>query len=671
MKELFNLNGDPLGVESISSEAAGSTAAQPEGMLSMSLIFSALRHRWPWIVLLALPMVGLSAFYVQRRMPPIFAAESMIKVEPTVPHVAFTDEEWRAQSITGFYNDHVRTITRLAKSRAVLEEAVSCLAEKGVTWLPEGVPAWKASDHLGARIQVNQLRDTHLFTVRFEAADALLVAPVANAVADALLEVLSRDQREFKSRTLKTLDEERLRLETELDGAYAGLDELSNHLGSVLMDEGQNTLYERLNKLEEGMTKVFVNRVQAEGAYLDAEIRARQLLSRAPNGELQALLDDDPAFRDARVSYGRLKLQEDRATGHLSDDHPERQQSLKRLESALAQLNATEEEVRARLGTRLNTQREEQAELLVLGAQAQMRGALLSEKNMDVVLGEARSNLAEYVRTRISGQKLRAMTDRLLASIKILDQRREQVLIESRAPARLTVTSRAVRPFEPSGDRRAMMLLLALMTTGGASFALAVGIELLKRPVRGSRDAEQLGLRVIVGDNEGPARLAFELEATLRGGASGLMMVPSSPGERAEEHLLNTTRAVTRLLEVEPSERWIDLSREGDPEEPLQPTRLVHGSESLAQFLAHPRERARLEKLIRSLPGVLVTVPAPKVSPVCMSVAGCLEAVVLTVPGRDRARDLKLTVASLQAAGIHVRAILISDDKHPTASGGD
>ncbi|MEM8714056.1 MAG: hypothetical protein AAGG01_24190, partial [Planctomycetota bacterium] len=472
------------------------------------LVLSALRYRWWLVVALALPLCALGGWAVLRKLQPSFAAEALLEVAPTAPNVAFTDEQWRAQSIHGFYDNYMRTLMRLATVRPVLEAAESTLVEEGVAWRPEAVPASESTDHLGARVQVRAVRETHLFTVRFEDSDASIVAPVVNAVTDALLRNLEESENAQRSQRRAAIEAERERLRCELRKTYEALDPMGARLGSALIDQRHNVFFERLNTLTEGMTKVFVDRVRREGELEGIRDRATALLQAVPHGELEALVDEDRAVADARVTFGRLTRQIEDETGTLSDEHPERLQALERLAAAQAHTDEIEASARERIRERLRSQREEEAARLMASAEGGVAGAVWSEERMREVLGDAEGQLVEHGRAQVVARELRTEADRLLSAIRMLDQRIDELTVEANASPRVMLRAEAVEPLRPLGDKRRLALAaLALMSLSFGA-AVTIAIEWLQRPLSGPSSLANMGA-VHSGCERGRAKIAF------------------------------------------------------------------------------------------------------------------------------------------------------------------
>lgn len=436
----------------------------------------AVRRHWFAGVSVAAVVFAVSAAGVLVRLSPSYAGEALLNVEPIVPRVAYTDEEWRARSIQGFYSDYVRTLVRLARTPEVAAGAVEILRADGVDWLPEGVEVEDAAAHLAARLQVLQVRDTQLVSVRFEDGDPALVAPVANAATGALLETLEAGEARRNAATASTLEREAKRLRMELAEVNGGLDALSEPLGSAMADERHNIFFERIDALQESWAKALLVAAEAESERARAGAEVERLRAGAPEGALEKLVDDDAAVRDARVMLGRLARDEESASGHLSSAHPERAQALERLREATARVASVEEDTRARLRARLVRERSEEAETLTATSEARLVGTQRALERLQLELEGAREAFRGHGRALFEANRLRSESSRIHGALKRLAVRAEELRTESNAPGRASVASPAHEPRRPAKDRRT----LGLAAAGFLAIAAGLGAVLLR-----------------------------------------------------------------------------------------------------------------------------------------------------------------------------------------------
>jgi len=549
VRGLFDVDGEPLSREAGADRAAGPEAAPaapaqrfaveddaPPALTVPPL--TALRRHWRAalaIAALAAPLVYGAALW---KLRPTYRAEAVLKVSPLVPRLLHTGEEWRASSISGYYSDYVRTLTQLASERSVMEDAVARLDARGADWLPAGVAPSESSNHLRARIDVKLVRDTHLLTIGLDDGRPEVVAPVVEAVTESFLARLAAEDAVDSDSKMHALVQDRDRLKGALAETHARLDGLSSRLGSAILDERQNIFYQRLGVLDEGLTKLFVRRVEAEAALTGAKARALELAAPVPDSLVERLVEEDVAVRDARVLDVRQARELEAATHACAPGHPLRIEAEGRRARARVELAALEAGVRARARARLVEERAEEARQIVAAAERDAQGARSSEGVMEGVLGTARENLVDYGRAMFEGSQLRAESDRLLQSIAGIDRRIEELRIEARAPCRVTVRSAAVTPAKPSRDRRSMALPAALGAALVAGAAAALALARLRPVLLSPEDAASAGVLVLAspedaGDPLAAADALLRLEADAEGAPLAIVVAPADSGPAA------------------------------------------------------------------------------------------------------------------------------------------
>ena len=464
------------------STPASSVADAPAFVPPIPLKFDLreLRRRLPLWGGLFLALAVPGVLLVLWKTGPSFLADSTLLVRQDPPSLAYTGERWRAKSIESFYDDYVRTLVCVAGERALYEETARRLEERGVEWIPAGVAPEEVPDHLRARMNVAHVRDSYIVRVGFEDRSADVPAPVVNAFVEVFLEALADEQHAEAREVLEILGVERERLVADIESNLDELRALSGQAGTAVLDEEQNVFYERLIRLQDGVTKVFVDRVRAEGRFEEGNAEAERLLAPLPEGELETLVDLDPAVTDARVMLQRMARDVAATTADLSPDHPERKQALERLDEARGRVARLEEETRGRLEARLRLERAERAEALIDRAKGGLDSARRSEKEMQAVVSDAEEGLLRYGEAVLLGNHLRARGERLQVALGRIDERIEELLVESKAPNRVTLRETARRPTRPASDRRMLFGAVAAIVAAVGSGVLAFWRELLE-----------------------------------------------------------------------------------------------------------------------------------------------------------------------------------------------
>lgn len=669
MPPLVDLHADPFAGRDpheaavpVATTESGDTGKPPIGLRDVQ---RAIRRRWPVALLVAGLVAVVGAAGVLRKFRPNYRAESTIHIAPVMPRVLHEDGEWHKLSIEGFYNDYVRTLTQVATERSVLAPAIDELEADGVSWLPPSVPLEEAPDHLRSRLQISVVRETHLFRIALDDRDAAVPAPVVNAVTDAFMELVRRENALLDDRKAQALIEDRKRIRTELDHVHAELDSLSERLGSALLDERQNPFVERLHVLDEGMTKIFVRRVQAEGALENARGRAEELLASIPEGEVLAEVEADVAVRDARVQLVRMLREMKAAVVGLSPEHPTAQVWAERRRKAEAELDRLIAEVRARAMNRIGRQRAEEAAELLSAAEREVEAARRSESSMVEVLDGAKIDLQEHGRAMFDGSRLRARASQLLEELRRAEARIEQLRLESQAPARLTLRSPAVQPLRAAKDVRKP--LLGGVALGALGLGIAVALFLDRRhPVVFDRDdVEATGADLAlpttgdVTNSRTAAELLLRLEAGSPGSPLRVLSLPVTSSEREDaarlaDSLTDTgaDAASTLLVTLDRAARDLDDVSGRTVWSP------VEGDDQAAALVRTPAFRRELDARAATCGIAAVSAASPSTSAVSWPLVrlGWLPLLVARAESTGR-RELLEAVDALRAAGaaqVHV-----------------
>lgn len=438
--------------------------------------FSAeLRRRPAAAALLALALAAPAGELAARRAAPSYRAEAVLYVAPAVPRLLYTDEEWRANSTVGFYNDYLRTLCRLAVEPEAAREVCARLDAAGVRWAPPGVPPEEAPLVLRARLEARVVGETHLISVGFEDADPAVVAPVVDAAAEVLAERVRRTETAEVDARTERLRTERARLRSELAAGGAGLELLAARIGPGIVDEKQNFEFERVRALQDSHAKLTQRRIEADAARAAAESRAAELRAPPPAAAVDRLVDEDPSVQDARTMLGRLVRETEEKTADFADVHPARAAALARAESARRRVEEAEAAARARLADRLSRERAQAADELLAGAERAATEASAAAAAGAALVEGARGALAEFARDVVRGQEIRRGVDLSTAALDRVERRLEESQVEARATPRVQLRSRGVPPSKPVRDRRLLMRIAA----GAAAAAVGAGLVAL------------------------------------------------------------------------------------------------------------------------------------------------------------------------------------------------
>ncbi len=685
MLDRIDLHRDPLasGTSIPTSPSATPSSTSSPQSLDVTAIVRAVQKRKLLVIVLFVAMAAVGKLGIDRKFKPSFRAESTLLVAPTAPHLLYVDEEWHKVSVESYYDEHVRTLAHLAREHTVVERAIEKLREEGSDWgtaLPEPVA------HLRARLKVKQVRETHLLSIGLESSRPDDLAPLVNTVTESFLEQLELEERESIRKRTRYLIEQRERLEADLEAVYASLDAMSDKLGSAMLDSKQNIFFDRISVLDEGLTKIFVKRVEAEGELESAEARAEQLTGGVPEALIQHALDTDEEIRDARRSLGRVTRELALATADLSPSHPDRIKAEKAKAEADANLAALTAAVRERVAGRILATRRHEAEELVGSASRIARASKRSEALMQDVMKEARADLEDYGRAMFEGSRLRASSSRILEAIERVDRKIEQMQIEERAPGRVTVRTWAVEPTRPVKDVRKMMFGASLLGAIGASVFAVFFLAHMRARIEHRQDVPRtkenlLGTLRGTLTRDGAARLFLGLERFHTGDATTLTLQPvtrdlgestSALGEGLADAASSTGSTLFCRFDERAGKNAASFAN-GSPEaittEPQARGSLVRWSpiesgRGLAEQIASQTLRDRYRELAGEASTVVLDAPAldEDETPWTFFTRGCVVVLVARL-GKTRIPQIAAMARSVRQGGGTVAGIVLVQGK--------
>ncbi len=321
---------------------------------------------------------------------------------------------------------------------------------------------WIASGLLTA-LKVDSSQSS-VITVSYSANDPKFAADVANAFAQAYMDVTLNLRVEPTKQAAAWFDEQLKGLRKDFEDAQARLAAFQKEKGIIATDERVDVENARLAQLSTQM-------LQAQDATFDAETKLRQSSSKIPPESLPEVLAN-PLIQALKADLlrGETKLRE--LAMRVGPNHPEYKAQEEQNQSLRGKLNA--EMSRVVGGVRSSAQQSR-------AHTAELQGALAAQRARVIALRDARDQSHVLMRDVETAQKAyEAALQRFLVNKVDASARQTNV----------TVLNPAVEPTRPSRPKVplniALGLLLGLVLGLGAVFLL----ELIDRRVRSNADLE-------------------------------------------------------------------------------------------------------------------------------------------------------------------------------------
>jgi succinoglycan biosynthesis transport protein ExoP len=318
---------------------------------------------------------------------------------------------------------------------------------------------WMAAG-LQKKLDVAPSRDSSVINIRFSGPDPQFVAAVANAFAQAYIDISVELRVEPAKQYAAWFDDRAAQLRDRLEKAQEALSAYQREKGIVATDEGVDYETRRLNEISSQLTQI-----QA----LRADTSSRQEQAGTGNDYVQEVLQN-PLISSLKTDLVRAEAKWQDAQLRLGPNHPDYLEAQSEVTSLRERIALETQRVASSLASanRVNVQRE-----------AELRDLLDAQKKKVLRLTEARDGITVLQRNVESAQK----------AYEAVSQRLAQTSLESQIQrTNLAVLTPAEPPVEPSSPNVLLNTIIAICLGTVLGMGAALLPELMPPTVRSFED---------------------------------------------------------------------------------------------------------------------------------------------------------------------------------------
>ena len=442
------------------------------------------------VVVISFGILAVGLLAVIFSVKPFYTAEAVIKIEPVVPKILYGKEE---ASIMPYYDDFVRTQINKVKSYPVLSRTLQIYRERGLRWQLPDETVEQAIDRLTVRLNISQLRDTQLFSLSMTSQRKEGLAEIINAAVEAYLEAIADEQMNKDASRLSFLRNRKVQIEKELAEKYDVLQQISAQYAVGITDEKNIYVYlQAIVDLTQQLVKATSRRIEFESKLKELKKQMIKLKDIDISADIDDWVEKDQAIRDNRIQFSR-KLQDMRLfLAGVNKRHPDRieyEDSLKRLNEVQESMLKRSREVGEKVirGKLISDQKKKIFEL-----ETDYAAALKTEEKLRSELA-----VAEHKATDVNTQMMKASTlrkdiQRLQDSLLRIDERIDQLEVESRSPGRISLMTAARPPDQPSAGKRSKMMIMVVLVSLVGGIGYAVARDKLDDKIHSASDIERV-----------------------------------------------------------------------------------------------------------------------------------------------------------------------------------
>ncbi|ABE43811.1 chain length determinant protein EpsF [Polaromonas sp. JS666] len=316
-------------------------------------------------------------------------------------------------------------------------------------------------ESLQRRLEVRPARESNVINITYKGSDPDSAAQIANAFAQAYLDINLALKTEPARIYAEWFDEQTKASRAKLEVAQARLSDFQQKAGIVSSDERVDYETTKLSELSSQLTVV-------QGQTTDSQSK------RNSRGDTVAEVMQSPLINGLKADIARLEAKVQETSVNLGANHPVRQRAESELASLKSRLASESGRISASIDTAYRVGKDREGEL---------QAAVGAQRSRVLMLNKQRDELNVYRRDVEAAQRAYE------AVSQSASQTRLQSLTNQTNVVRLNT---ATAPANPSSPKLLFNLLIAAFGGTLLGVACALLLELANRRVRSSEDLVQM-----------------------------------------------------------------------------------------------------------------------------------------------------------------------------------
>jgi polysaccharide biosynthesis transport protein len=443
------------------------------------------RH-WLKIVLLGavLFIILLPALLLFKK--PFYSASGKLLVSPVVPAFTARGDEL---SIAGYYNSYVQTQVDRIKTPEILTAALKKLpAEARGIFMPDPAPLSLAAEMLGRRLIVTHVAGTHLISITLSGSSPDGLSELINAVMEAYLSQLRGEEEGRDNRRLLYLKKEKDALEQEIARNTQLLNDASREADTSTFSEMHNVHDPALNVLQAAVVRAYERRVEKENALKEARTEVENLKKVSLDPLVEQMVEDNDALSQIDFFTYQTQQQMRSSIDGVSQSNPDRKYIDIRMKGMQDYLDKMRGDIRNRAHTIVYGKRDAEIEQRIIKAESEFREAQSQEQDLIKERDRVEKLKVATSLAILKGQEAEARIDHQRSMLNKIDERLNDLRLESMAPGRISLESPARRPDLPDSEGARKAVTMALLIALAAAAVVCVAFDITDNRIRTRKD---------------------------------------------------------------------------------------------------------------------------------------------------------------------------------------
>ena len=312
---------------------------------------------------------------------------------------------------------------------------------------------------LQKKLDVKPSRESNVISISYSGGSPEFAAAMANAFAQAYIDVNLELRVEPARQNAKWFDEQSKQYRERLDAAQTALSDFQQKSGIVATDERLDYETQKLNELSTQLTVA-----QAQGTDSSSKRKSTGSADTLPE------VMQSPLVGQLKGDIARLESRLKEVSGNLGVNHPQYLRSQAELAEMKSKMNAEIARIASSINTAGNISKQKQNELIA---------AVNAQKTRILELRKQRDEITLLAREVETAQH----------AFEAVGQRTTQSRLESQSvQTNVAVLNPASEPIKPSKPRVLLNILLSIFLGAMLGIGVALVQELLNRRIRSPED---------------------------------------------------------------------------------------------------------------------------------------------------------------------------------------
>ena len=444
-------------------------------------LLSSLRRHFVLALVVSAVVSAFAVFAAHKKATTTFTAEAVLNVEPSVPKILYRTED---TMMLRSYEDWMRTQVNIIESYPILKEAIEAHHRAGHAWRRPGESERTAIARLNAKLKVVQMRDTQLIQISMSSINKEGLAEIVNSVVQTFMNSKRRQQEDEDTIKLKRLNQEKEKVQNQLDASYHELESVSNSLGTAITEEKNLYVYiDSLYDLKQSQNKIFLERINLTNKLESLQKKSKTIETMDIDPFVSEIVERNPLLQDNLIQLNRKEQEIRDLTVDLSDENPQykhQQNRMAKLHEQTERLGKTISERERRI---LREKMLADNRMEIVNLSADYEAVLKTEEQVEQKLKELQKDILEYNTAVLRASTSRQEIERLQSSLNRINERIDQINLEWANPGRIHVMELAVPPEDGVGNKT-KLTIAGVIGSFVFGFGLAVGLDVLDPTIR-------------------------------------------------------------------------------------------------------------------------------------------------------------------------------------------